>query len=434
MERAAANRLMVAHELALERHLARVITAAGHSAARHYAAHGHDAAIGAIKAAAHSISRVLAPSIRATAREFGQRVVSSAKSAFGVEIKAFEDLDAEIESFIVRHAAERVVQISDALRTQINRIILNGIDEKLSVEQVAQAIVEATSGELSMGRARRIARTETHTAANAGQLAAARSSPIRFRKRWLSTEDQRTRPAHALANDQVRDLDEPFRIGGEDMMMPGDPNASPGNVINCRCTMQLEPVPFTEQEPAREPDEIYPRFPVEEEEPGSEEIGPGDLLRDRELWAAFFRQLQTQRILPADVVLYATGPDCGLPQFASAEDIEIGQDIQAPLSASMSPVLINFGAGLQDSFPLFGRPVVVQITVPAGTPASNGAAVSMEVRLATVRIVVRAVTEDRWGEVQQDAGVPVDRKPPRRSYRRMPPRRGVTLVEAEVVE
>jgi len=49
-----------------------------------------------------------------------------------------------------------------------------------------------------------------------------------------------------------------------------------------------------------------------------------------------------------------------------------------------------------------------------------------------VRIVVTAVTEERWGEVQDDAGVERDR-PPVRHFRRMPARRGVTLVEAEVV-
>lgn len=441
MERAHANRLMVAHERALEHHLNRVIEAAGRSAAKHYAVHGEAAALKAIEAAAPSISRVLAPSIRMTAREFGQRVVSvSSPTGRGSksghhETKAFEDLDAEIEAFIVRHAGERVVQISDALRTQINRIILNGIDEKQSAEQVAEAIVQATSGEMSVGRARRIARTETHTAANAGQLAAARSSPIKFRKRWLSTEDQRTREAHAEANDQVRDLDEPFIVGGEKLMMPGDPRASPGNTINCRCTMLLEPVPFTEQQPEHEFEDIAPLPSGDEPVDPEADLTPGDLMRDKELWAAFFRELRAQEGIPADVTIYAVGPDCGLPQFASAEDIEIGQAIGVPRTASISPLMVNLGAGLQDSFPLYGRPVVVKIFVPKGTPSETGAMAAMEVQLrADTRIVVTGVTEERWGDVQIDADVPIDIKPPRRAYRRMPPKRGVTIVEAEVVE
>ena len=30
-------------------------------------------------------------------------------------------------------------------------------------------------------------------------------------------------------------VDDPFIVGGEELMFPGDPNGSPGNVINCRC-------------------------------------------------------------------------------------------------------------------------------------------------------------------------------------------------------
>lgn len=415
MARAHAVRLVLTREIALERQLARVIAAVGRKAADLFARAGSSARLDFRP----PIARVLTPSITATARAFGGQV--AAKSvAFGHEVKLFEDLDQEVERFIAEHAASRVVQISDSLKATIAEIVRRGLAEGQSTEVVAQAIVEATSGEMSMGRARRIARTETHTAAQVGQYGAARASPFKFRKTWLATEDQRTREDHAAANGQQVDLDEPFVVGGEELMFPGDPNGSPGNVINCRCVCIYDPVPATELET---PDD-------------GEETRPADLLDDPELWRAWFDQLRAAHVIPNDVTLYATGEDCGLTRFGSEEDFSdlIGEQLDVPLTASISPVLVEGGSGLQDTFPLFGRPVVVKIKVPAGTPADMGIMVAMEVRLrGDVRIVVTGVSEQSWGEVQQDAGVPID-IPRVRHYRRMPPRRGVTLVEAEVQE
>lgn len=83
-------------------------------------------------------------------------------------------------------------------------------------------------------RAERVARTEVVGASNKGSLEAYRQGGLK-RKEWLATEDDRTRPAHAEASGQVRDLDEPFTVGGESVMHPGE--GSPENVVNCRCTI-----------------------------------------------------------------------------------------------------------------------------------------------------------------------------------------------------
>jgi hypothetical protein len=37
------------------------------------------------------------------------------------------------------------------------------------------------------------------------------------------------------ADGQVVGLDEPFIVGGEQLMYPGDPAGSPGNICNCLC-------------------------------------------------------------------------------------------------------------------------------------------------------------------------------------------------------
>jgi len=421
IERARLSRLILSREIALAKMLAKTIAYLGRKAADQFRHVGK--MVGPL-GFSNGIAHVLRPSIRNTVLTFADQVVRKSldfggKSHNALETKLFETLDAEIERFIAEHTAERVVQISDSLKQQIAGIVRRGLQEGQSSEQIASAIVQATSGEMAKARARRIAQTETHTAAQVGQYAAARGSPFKFRKQWLATEDKRTRPAHAEANGQTRDLDEPFVVGGEELMFPGDPKGSAGNVINCRCVVLYEPIAAAKPE---QPEDAQP-------------IEPNDLLQNVDVWRAWFDQLREAQTVPNDVTLYCTGPDVGLPQFMSVEEAEaeVGQNIAPPRTASINPVQVNMGAGLQDTLPLRGRPVVVKIKVPAGTPAESGAELAMEVRLASsVRIVITAASGDRWGEIQDDAGVPVDSNPPRRAYRRMPPRRGVTLVEAEV--
>ena len=45
------------------------------------------------------------------------------------------------------------------------------------------------------------------------------------------------RASHAAIDGQMVKDGEPFYVDGEELMFPGDPNGSPGNTINCHCTM-----------------------------------------------------------------------------------------------------------------------------------------------------------------------------------------------------
>ncbi|WP_298444658.1 phage minor head protein [Gordonia sp. (in: high G+C Gram-positive bacteria)] len=89
--------------------------------------------------------------------------------------------------------------------------------------------------------ARRIARTEAHGAVQAGSYAAAlqneADSGESWHKRWLATDDPRTRVTHRVADGQTVPIREKFRVGGFLLDRPGDPLViAPQEVINCRCT------------------------------------------------------------------------------------------------------------------------------------------------------------------------------------------------------
>lgn len=85
-------------------------------------------------------------------------------------------------------------------------------------------------------RTEMIARTETIRSSNAGTQELFQEWGVKEHE-WLSTKDDRTRPDHLEADGQAVGIDQPFSVGGEMLMYPGDPSGSAGNTINCRCTV-----------------------------------------------------------------------------------------------------------------------------------------------------------------------------------------------------
>ena len=77
-----------------------------------------------------------------------------------------------------------------------------------------------------------------HEAQVASMQSATDSNPG-ARKRWRSRHDDRVRSSHREADGQAVGLDEPFRVGGAELMYPGDPRGPAGEVLNCRCEMYL---------------------------------------------------------------------------------------------------------------------------------------------------------------------------------------------------
>lgn len=95
-------------------------------------------------------------------------------------------------------------------------------------------------------RTEMIARTETIRAAGAGAQNLYKEWGVQKRA-WLATNDDRTRPTHVTAGQTYGrygsvgplPMDEPFMVGGYEMMHPGDASlgAPPEEFIDCRCTI-----------------------------------------------------------------------------------------------------------------------------------------------------------------------------------------------------
>lgn len=121
----------------------------------------------------------------------------------------------------------------------ISRTITQGIIQGESIPAIAKRMANDTSSK-NMRAMFRYARTAMTGAQNAGRIENmhhAQGMGIIVRKQWLATLNRTTRDAHRLLDGQEQDVDKPFKSELGNIMYPGDPSASPGNIYNCRCTL-----------------------------------------------------------------------------------------------------------------------------------------------------------------------------------------------------
>lgn len=113
-----------------------------------------------------------------------------------------------------------------------------GLDAGESTAQLA-ARVRGEFNAIDRGRSEVIAQTEVAAAFGFGRNEAMRKAGVAY-KAWLTSGNANVRPSHQEAGltypaDGGIPLDEPFVVGGERLMYPGDPAGSPANTINCHC-------------------------------------------------------------------------------------------------------------------------------------------------------------------------------------------------------
>lgn len=128
---------------------------------------------------------------------------------------------------------------------KVNSEILQGIIQGDSIDDLVGRLSHVTS--MNEASAIRNARTAVTSAENKGRMDMihdAEDAGVRTKKVWLSVHDKRTRDAHLALSGVEADPDEPFEVFGMKIMYPGDPDAEPEMVYNCRCTMTYKVIGF----------------------------------------------------------------------------------------------------------------------------------------------------------------------------------------------
>lgn len=162
------------------------------------------------------------------------------QKAFGIN----EELIKSIIQYLTANIfIKAVLPISKTNRDLILARIMEGQTKGWGAAKIAD---DLQAWDMPSWRALMLVRTESLFAMQYGRGEAKRVSRWETVSEWIAANDHRTRHSHRdVDGEQVpegRRFAVPIYKGnlhiGVDMMLgPGDPHASAGNVINCRCTM-----------------------------------------------------------------------------------------------------------------------------------------------------------------------------------------------------
>jgi SPP1 gp7 family putative phage head morphogenesis protein len=122
---------------------------------------------------------------------------------------------------LLKESADRVV------RSIINDIMMGDFTKEELIERVQQTF------NVSRGRAKLIAQTETTAAFNNGRLVAMKEQNREY-KQWINSGDANVRPSHQI--NTIIPVDEYFVLSsGIRVLYPGD--GPPSESCNCRCSI-----------------------------------------------------------------------------------------------------------------------------------------------------------------------------------------------------
>lgn len=193
--------------------------------------------------------KTLAAQATINAYELGAGSVADPIRAMGYQVSFYRPSTSQI-NILTDFSADLIRDVSNTtiskISTALRAGVLGGRSPLDTMERINLILgIDNRGRMLTSGisaRAERIFRTETmrvfNLASHAQQQVIANSIPGTL-KRWVATGDSRTRDDHLQAHIRYANnpipIDEPFIVGGEELMYPLDPAGSPAQTVNCRC-------------------------------------------------------------------------------------------------------------------------------------------------------------------------------------------------------
>lgn len=176
---------------------------------------------------------------RSIAEEFAGMVVVDERGE-----KPRFDFRAEADDLLDQYLEQEAIMLQDL--SHLTETTTNSIIEQIryaqennsTVDQLKQAIID--TGIYSSARALRLARTLTGTASSIGQLSGGIAAGA-TKKSWATAAFE-VREAHVNRNGETVDINARFseQISNIGPRFPLDPDISPADRINCRCSLRFE--------------------------------------------------------------------------------------------------------------------------------------------------------------------------------------------------
>lgn len=142
--------------------------------------------------------------------------------------------DRMLKEYLKKYSAKKVKQISDTTYKQLNSVITELTTEGLSFPSIVKRVTSKVD-EMSLGRAKTIARTETASAINNTSFRTAKVAKMK-QKGWIHIGGRYTsRENHRRLNGMWINMDELWDLGTARCSGPHDPGLPASEVCNCNC-------------------------------------------------------------------------------------------------------------------------------------------------------------------------------------------------------
>jgi len=183
--------------------------------------------------------------LREMQREFwekGIQMVDLPLKAVGIA-QAIPEIDHTVIAIMQDYSSDLIKGLSKSAVSKINNELTLGLMGRKTPYDVMGAIgrnlKDKSVFKSIAARAETITRTETGRVLSAASQARQEKAALvvpGLKKEWRHSHISRIpRLSHLAAEGQIRNVDKPFNVSGEELMYPRDPAGSAKNTIRCEC-------------------------------------------------------------------------------------------------------------------------------------------------------------------------------------------------------
>lgn len=230
-------RMLAEKEIKYRRDAKKLFKAQGSKAANAYKVHGLHGAEEVLRAGVKDWQRVSMAHYTTAIKDFSDYTREQIVGSKSIK----QNFQHRVSQYILKRGLENSKQVTETTMLRARKVITVGQQNGDPTDVIADDLESEIGGDDADFRSNVIARTEVHDAATYAMQETAEDvqteTGVAMTREWVAVEDDRTREAHSEADGQEVGMDEPFEVDDEELDRPGDPNGSPENIINCRCTV-----------------------------------------------------------------------------------------------------------------------------------------------------------------------------------------------------